>query len=136
MVEVRKDGAGERKDEPDEAVVEMDEAVCEDATELRPEGVSWWAREGDERNVRLSMACWNILWIMSGRCLANRASMCRMDSSGMSMLSSMLASATATIYRWAWAGAGATAQCIPCGCCLEGPARCGVVKSESNAALA
>src|ERR1043165_6817869 len=37
------------------------------------------------------MACWNILWIISGRCLASRASMCRMDSSGMSRLSSMLA---------------------------------------------
>lgn len=36
VVDVRKEGAGERKDEPDEAVVEMDEAVCEDATELRP----------------------------------------------------------------------------------------------------
>lgn len=75
VVEVRKDGAGERKDEPVEAVVDMDEAVCEDATELR----------------RLSMACWNMRWIMSGRCLASKASMCRIDSSGMSKLSSMLA---------------------------------------------
>lgn len=50
VVEVRKDGAGERKDEPVEAVVDMDEAVCEDATELRPrvcELVGRWFAMGE-----------------------------------------------------------------------------------------
>lgn len=36
VVDVRKEGAGERNDEPVEAVVDIDEAVCEEATELRP----------------------------------------------------------------------------------------------------
>jgi hypothetical protein len=36
VVEVRNDGAGDRNDEPLEAVVDIEEAVCEDATELRP----------------------------------------------------------------------------------------------------
>lgn len=36
MVDVRNDGAGERNDEPVDAVVDIEDAVCEDATELRP----------------------------------------------------------------------------------------------------
>jgi hypothetical protein len=133
VVDERNDGAGERNDEPVDADVDIDEAVWEDATELRP-GVGQLLDARGRRaceNVRLSMACWNILWIMSGRCLANRASMCRMDSSGISMLSSMLASATVTIYRWAWAGV--LERCIPCQHCLDGPAGGGVLKSESSA---
>lgn len=41
--------------------------------------------------IRESIACENILWIICGGCLASRASMCRIDSSGMSRLSSILA---------------------------------------------
>jgi len=47
----------------------------EEATELR----------------RDSKVCENMRWIMCGGCLASRASMCRIDSSGMSRLSSILA---------------------------------------------
>lgn len=41
--------------------------------------------------IRESNACENILWMIWGGCLASRASMCRIDSSGMSRLSSILA---------------------------------------------
>ena len=74
-MEVRNDCAVEdRNDEPPKEASDTVEEACEDATELR----------------RLSIACWNIRWIISGRCLASKASMCRIESSGISR-SSMLA---------------------------------------------
>jgi hypothetical protein len=42
-------------------------------------------------HIRDSSVCENILWIKCGGCLARSASICRMDSSGMSRLSSILA---------------------------------------------
>lgn len=39
---------------------------------------------------RESMACENMRWIRWGGCFASRASICRIDSSGMSRLSSMV----------------------------------------------
>jgi hypothetical protein len=75
----------ERNEEPPEASDMVDE-VCEEATELR----------------RLSMACWNMRWIMSGRWRASRASMCRIDSSGISRVSSM-AGGGVRVYGKAWA---------------------------------
>jgi len=68
----------ERHDEPeddDEFVLEVAVDMKEEATELR----------------RDSKVCENMRWIMCGGCLASRASMCRIDSSGMSRLSSILA---------------------------------------------
>jgi len=53
--------------------------------------VSCRTRTLGQHYVRLSIACWNMRWIMSGRCRASSASMCRIDSSGISMFSSMMA---------------------------------------------
>jgi hypothetical protein len=68
----------ERHDEADEVVVEELTVLVDikdKAAELRRE----------------SRACENMRWIRWGGCLASRASMCRMDSSGISTLSSMVA---------------------------------------------
>jgi len=67
----------ERHDEPEEddvVVLEVAVDMKDEATELRRE----------------SSVCENIRWIICGGCLANSASICRMDSSGMSR-SSILA---------------------------------------------
>jgi hypothetical protein len=70
-------------DEPPAEASDIVEEASEEATELRPVLCKWDSGCSCKLDIRLSMACWNILWIISGRCLANRASMCRMDSSGM-----------------------------------------------------
>lgn len=80
-VELEKVDARESRDlhdDPEEDVaVELEVVVDmkDEAVELR----------------RDSIACENILWIICGGCLASKASMCRIDSSGMSTWSSILA---------------------------------------------
>jgi hypothetical protein len=84
----------ERHDEPeedDELVLEVAVDMKDEATELRP-GTCKHVNHHKDYSViiRVSSVCENIRWIIWGGCLANSASMCRMDSSGMSR-SSILA---------------------------------------------
>lgn len=83
----------DRHDEPDDevelvAVVFVD---ARDEIELRPFCSQLHVERAEEYNLRDSSVCENILWIICGGCLANKASMCRIDSCGMSIWSSILA---------------------------------------------
>jgi hypothetical protein len=87
-VELEKVDARESRDrhdeDDDEVEFVLDVAVDmkDEATELRRDSNVWE----------------NIRWIKCGGCFANSASMCRMDSSGMSRLSSILARGRDTRY--------------------------------------
>ena len=88
---VEKVDAIDRRDLHDEAEEEValeevvDVDMKEEAVELRPGRViSNGESSGCAADLRESIAWENILWIMCGGCRARRASMCRIDSSGMS----------------------------------------------------
>lgn len=95
-VEVEKVDASDRRDRHDEPEDEVELVAvvfveAKDEMELRPLCSQLSVARGGGYNLRDSRVCENILWIICGGCLANRASICRIESSGMSTWSSILA---------------------------------------------
>jgi hypothetical protein len=87
QVEVEKVEAMDRRERHDEAEEEEEEEDVEAEVEV----VEVEAKEGAKEARRDSMVWANMRWIRWGWCFASRASMWRIESSGMSMESSMAA---------------------------------------------